>query len=320
MAKLTNAFKAKLKGYFIQKLGAYDYRHGWMKTKACPFCGKEAKFGINLSLNRCNCFRCGEHPSPIDLIMYLEKVDTYHEVIQILNQPQFEGYHFKEEEVTIKSKTSMMLPEGFKLLNQGDNTLARAARNYIKKRGFDIESVSRMGWGYGTTGKYFGYLIIPFHENGKLVYFNARLFIGNGPKYNNPDTNESGLGKSFIIYNKDALRMYNSVFLCEGALNAQTMGERGIASGGKKISHYQVNEILRSPVKRVIILFDSDAKKEAVELAFQLMPWKKVKVIFMPDGKDVNDIGREATLRLIYKERYLSYNELLSLKQKIWQQ
>ena len=111
--------------------------------------------------------------------------------------------------------------------------------------------------------------------------------------------------------------MYNSVFLCEGALNAQTMGEKGIASGGKKISHYQINEILRSPVKRVIILFDSDAKKEAVDLALQLVPWKKVKVIFMPDGKDVNDIGKEATLRLIYKERYLSYNELLSLKQKI---
>ena len=39
----------------------------------------------------------------------------------------------------------------------------------------------------------------------------------------------------------------------------------------------------------------------------------------MPEGKDVNDLGREATLRLIYKERYLSYNELLSLKEKIWQ-
>lgn len=317
MARLTNTFKGKLLKYFTQKLGAYKYRNGWYKTLACPYCGKPGKFGINLSSNRCNCFRCGEHPSPVDLVMYLEKVDTYAEVLAILNQPEFEGYTFVEEKVSLKSKKTLTLPEGFRLLNQGTSQLARSARAYVKRRGFDIDQVSKAGWGYGTQGKYFGYLIIPFHENGELVYFNARLFIGNGPKYNNPDTGESGLGKSFIIYNKDALGMYNSVFLCEGAINAQTMGERGIASGGKAISRYQINTILKSPVKRVIILFDDDAKKQAIDLAFDLMPWKKVKVIFMPEGKDVNDLGREATLKLVYSVRYLSYNELLTLKEKI---
>ena len=43
--------------------------------------------------------------------------------------------------------------------------------------------------------------------------------------------------------------MYKTVYLCEGAINAQTMGEKGIASGGKAISRYQVNEIIKSPVE-----------------------------------------------------------------------
>ena len=53
--KINNNLKGKLYRYFISKINARDYRHGWMKSR-CPYCGREGKFGINLSLNRCNCF------------------------------------------------------------------------------------------------------------------------------------------------------------------------------------------------------------------------------------------------------------------------
>lgn len=302
--------------YFEIKLQAFDYRHSWMKSR-CPFCGKELKFGINLGLNRTNCFRCGEHPSAVDLVMYLEGLERYTDVVRFLENEEFSGYVFKEETFELKGKKELYLPDGFKLLNQGTSTLAKSARAYVKRRGFDIDTVSKMGWGYGTKDKYFGYLIIPFHEKGQLTYFNARRFIGNGPRYNNPDTSDSGLGKSFIIYNKDALEMYKTVFICEGAINAQTMGERGIASGGKSISRYQINEIIKSPVERLIILFDPDAKHNAIDLALKLVQYKKVKVVFLPEGKDVNDLGRKETLRRIYQVHYQNYQELLQLKMQL---
>lgn len=250
--------------------------------------------------------------------MYLEHLDTYTEVIKVLEQEEFSGYTFKEEVLELKEKKPLYLPEGFKLLNQGTSLLAKSARSYVKRRGFNPEELSKMGWGYGTKDKYFGYLIIPFHEKGELVYFNARLFIGNGPRYNNPDTTDSGLGKSFIIYNKDALEMYKAVFLCEGAINAQTMGEKGIASGGKAISRYQINEIIKSPVERIIILFDPDAKGDAIDLALKLVTYKKVKVVFLPEGKDCNDLGRKEVLKLVYQVHYQTYQELLTLKQQLY--
>lgn len=316
MAQISNHLKSRLHKYFEIKLQAFDYRHGWMKSR-CPFCGKEMKFGINLGLNRTNCFRCGEHPSAVDLVMHLEGLEKYTDVVRFLENEQFSGYVFKEEAFELKGRKELYLPEGFKLLNQGTSMLAKSARAYVKRRGFDIDTVSKMGWGYGTKGKYFGYLIIPFHEKGQLTYFNARLFIGNGPRYNNPDTSESGLGKSFIIYNKDALEMYKTVFICEGAINAQTMGERGIASGGKAISRYQINEIIKSPVERIIILFDPDAKQNAIDLALKLVQYKKVKVVFLPEGKDVNDLGRKETLRRVYQVHYQNYQELLQLKMQL---
>lgn len=316
MAKLTNNFKGKLHQYFVKKLGAYDYRNGWLKCN-CPFCGKEGKFGINLAMNRTNCFRCGEHPSSIQLAIKLENFTTYAELVEYLNKGDFSGYTYIEEAVELKSRKEVYLPEGFKSILLGNSLIAKAARKYVQKRGFNLQEVAMKGWGYVTKGKYLGYLIIPFHEKGKLVYFNARLFIGNGPKYNNPETSDTGLGKSFIIYNKDALYMYRMVYICEGALNAETMGERGIASGGKAVSRYQINEIIKSPVERIIILLDPDAKDKAIELALKLVNYKKVKVVFLPEGTDVNDIGKKKTLKLVYSTPYQDYNKLLTLKHNL---
>ena len=65
-----------------------DYRRGWMKGD-CPDCGKVDKFGINLSMNRTNCFYCGYHPNPITVIMNYENLSNYSDVIKIING--FEG-------------------------------------------------------------------------------------------------------------------------------------------------------------------------------------------------------------------------------------
>lgn len=314
--RLNNHTKGRLHEYFRYKLKAFDYRKGWMKSD-CPYCGGEKKFGINLSNNRCNCFKCGEHPSPISLVMYLENTDSFHEVLSILESGDYSGYVFKEEKVELKGKKEFFLPDGFKNISMGTSLLARSARNYLKKRGFNIEELARKGWGYCNTGKYLGYIIIPFTEHGQLTYFNARLYMGAGPKYNNPEVDITGLGKSFIIYNADALEIYRTVFICEGAINAETLGENGIATGGKAIARYQVNRLIKSQVEKFVILLDSDAKKEAIDLALKLCNFKKVKVVYLPDGTDCNDLGRKEVLRYVRKAEWKSEGELLNEKLRL---
>lgn len=316
MSKLSSEIKGKLHEYFRVKIGAFDYRNGWMKSN-CPYCGKEIKFGINLQQNRSNCFRCESRPNLIQLVMYLEEVDTYSEVMAILKSGNYEGYHFKEEVVELRERKNLYLPKGFTSILFGSSTLGKSAQTYIKKRGFDLVEAAQMGWGYCTKDKYFGYIILPYMYKGELIYFNARRFIGNGPKYNNPEVDVTGIGKAMILYNQDALDMYRTVYLCEGLFNAATIGEKGIATGGKAVSRYQINQIIKSQVERVVILLDPDAKEQAIKLAMDLVEYKKVKVVFLPDGKDVNDIGKWATLNLVYSTPYQDYNDLLLLKQSL---
>lgn len=315
--KITNQFKSRLRTYFIKRLGGYDYRHGWMRIPTCPYCGREHKLGVNLSMYRTNCFRCNAHPSPAQLIMDIEGFTEYHELINFLNNGQFDELQFKEEKIELAESKPVYLPEGFRNISLGDSQLAKSIRGYIKKRGFNLEKFSRCGIGYGTMGTTYGYLIIPFYYRGQLRYYNARNVIGKGPRYNNPDKDITGLGKQFIIFNHDALEMYRSVFICEGALNALTLGDRAIATMGKVVSAFQVNELLKSQCERFIILLDPDAKEYAINLALKLVAYKKVKVVFLPDGKDVNDLGRSQTLKLVYATRYQSYQELISIRNSL---
>lgn len=315
--KITNQFKSRLKTYFIKRLGAFEYRRGWMKLPVCPYCHRELKMGVNLSMYRTNCFRCNAHPNPSQLVMDIEGFDTYHELINFLNSGKFDELEFHEEKVELAEAKPLYLPDGFRILSFGKSQVARSIRGYVKSRGFSIQELSRHGIGYATKEPYFGYLIIPFYYKGQLRYYNARNVIGTGPRYNNPNKDITGVGKEFIIFNYNALEMYRSVFVCEGALNALTMGDRGIATMGKAISAYQVNELLKSSCERFIILLDPDAKKYAINLALKLVAYKKVKVVFLPEGKDVNDLGRKETLRLVYQTRYQSYQDLIQIRNSL---
>ena len=314
MATFNRQFKSRLSAYFVKRLGMVEYKRGWLKGD-CPSCGREFKFGVNMGLNRSNCFVCGYNKSPIDIVLELESFSVYTEAIDFINKTEeFEEYVYKEEQLELKERKDTFLPEGFRLLNQGNSTIAKIARNYVKKRGFNPTLKSREGWGYGTRDKYLGYLIIPFTSEGKLVYFNARKFMGNGPRYNNPSTDVTGIGKSMIWYNRDALFMYKSVFICEGAINASTVGPKAIASGGKFVSRYQINDLIKSPVERFIILLDPDAKCKALDLALTLVDFKMVKVVYLPDGKDCNDLGLRKTMRLVYNTRYQDRQTLMKMK------
>ena len=184
-------------------------------------------------------------------------------------------------------------------------------REYLDHRGFDVEEMIYKGWGYGTSGDYFGYIIIPFYAGGKLIYYNARKFMGAGPKYKNPKIEDFGLGKSLIMYNMDALALYSMIYVMEGAINAETLGDEGIATGGKKISHYQISMIIKSGVDRVVMLLDPDAIEDAVKVGLEMAYHKQIKVVMLPDKKDVNNIGKEKTLELVDQSDWLNYNKLL---------
>lgn len=320
MSTYNHNFKSLLGGYFLSH-GFDDYKNGWLKGKYfnCPFCGRENKFGVNISTNWYHCFRCDAKGDLVNLIYTIEKLDTFNEVVSLLKKYEELGYKVKETRAELKELKPLILPEGFRLLSQGDSQLAKSARSYIKNRGFDITKASRLGWGYSTDKNHYGYIILPYYQDHQIVYYNARNFMNpTGPRYLNPELEEGSLGKSQLLYNEEALYTYNSVFLCEGIFNAVSISyDRGICTAGKFVSDYQLNKILKSPVERIILCLDRDALEQSIQLAFKLIDYKRVKLIQFPENKDANDLGLRKSLGLIYRNRYLSYKQLIQLKNEV---
>jgi DNA primase len=307
-------FKKKLYHYWTQKWGMFEYTRGWLKGD-CPDCGK-LKFGVNLFSGKANCFSCGDKGTPIKFAMVLEGVNTFQEIAQIIRNYDGQGYaSFEKLGNRDKDRErNISLPDEYILVTLGNSRIGKRVRQYLKGRGFNLNRLEEAGVGYCDRGEYLGHIIIPYYHLGELVYFNARRIIGSGSKFNNPKEEETGIGKSTVMYNSEALLTYKTVWLLESATNCLTIGSKATGLGGKTVSDTQLSFILRSPVRRVIIGLDRDAILWAIKIALKLIKHKEVKIIEFPDKRDINDLGKSKSVELAREARYLSYNDLLRLK------
>jgi DNA primase len=317
MKQYTKSIRGKLFNYFKGKLHIKQSTKGWWRSD-CFECGGKFSMGIHLEERRAHCFKCAMRKTPIEILMEMEGFTTIAQATQYLNIQQEYEYYESYARTGKREIKPVELPESFNILSQGNGTYGRAARHYITKRGFHVDKLSLKGVGYCTSGEYAGYIIFPFYCKGKLIYFQGRHYIGMGPKMKNPSTEAFGIGKEQIIYNQDALYIYNHIYTVESITNAETLGDRAIATLGKSISQYQLSHLIASPCKSVTLLLDPDAYKEAIETAMQIVNFKKARVIKLPDEKmDVNDYGKDKTLEFVKTTQYQNYNELFRLKLNI---
>ena len=202
--------------------------------------------------------------------------------------------------------------------------MAKRARTYLKGRAFDLNYLDMIGVGYCGSSDYFGYIIIPFKKDGDIVYFIGRDYMDRGNKfrYKNPPREEFGIGKSEVLFNEEALYLYNKVYLLEGWSDAASIGNNGTSCQGKSLSMVQTDIIIKSPVKEVVVISDVGAEKEAFNMVSKLYKTKQTKLIkltqFESVGKDVNSIGAHKVLRLESDLPYINnletlYNEARSI-------
>lgn len=317
--KVNKSIRAKLYKYFKDRLGLKPSTKGFLRGD-CPHCGGKFTFGVNLESMRTKCFKnCGV-PSPLNLVMEVEELETWADLRGFLNvQQEYEAYDsvIQGANKPVKLKP-VELPESFTPINLGSGLIANAARRALSKRGFDITELALHGIGYCIRGDYMGYLIFPFYEKGKLVFFQGRRFASAGPKMKNPKEEDFGIGKSQLIYNKDALFIYDKIYVVESITNALTIGERAIALLGKTASSYQISCLIQSPCRRVVLMLDPDAVEEALRLAMILSQYKEVKLVMWDDpDKDVNDYGKRYVIKREKLFTYNKYQEFFKLAQKI---
>lgn len=185
------------------------------------------------------------------------------------------------------------------------------AIKYLKKRGFDINYLwDNFSLTYTQNGDIWGErIIVPFKSySGELLYYQGRDYTQQSElRWMNPSNEDVPFGKSEVIYNEEALYIFDKVFICEGAGDVWEL-HNAVATQGKQPSPYQLHKLTKSNALEYYLVFDPGAWRDTVEAGFTLLATgKPVFLIEMTDG-DANEVGKDEVERLCENAVLLTYD------------
>lgn len=256
---------------------------GWVEIN-CPYRGcsdPSMHCGINLQSGIHSCWICGKKGNMPYLVKQIFKI-SLNQAKKLLH-PYKSILLFEEEEEEIKYDKAIDLSEFQK-------KLPTIHRNYLVKRGFDPDFISRK---YKIracyqTGKFPYRLIIPVFQNGILVNITARDVTGTqDPKYKNLSNEEAIIPMKNCLYNIDAIK--EEVIICEGVTDVWKIGDKAIATMGTAYTSAQLKLLYDKRIKKATVLFDPGANEKAENLANAISSFIKfVEIIYLDKNDPAN--------------------------------
>lgn len=159
--------------------------------------------------------------------------------------------------------------------------------------GPDVFSHSRLPKDF-HTGFYKANLIIPWYEDGKLVFLKGRNISStdSGTKYRNMKVSYHGAMPEG--FNLDSLSAASTVFICEGEFDTMSIAQLGYAAVGIAGAREPGMTVMdRLSGKSVVLAFDTDEAGKRAHYASQgllnmrCIPYTELA---LPEGRDVNDL------------------------------
>jgi DNA primase len=128
------------------------------------------------------------------------------------------------------------------------------------------------------------------------------------PKYLNP----FGENRSKVVFNLHRIKNGQPIIISEGCITSISAGLNSVATYGKYVSDYQLNQILSKNPSCIYVGLDPDAYSTAVELCRRIKRRSSVDVymIRLPDGEDANSLGHQKYMYYLGKSRKFDEIEL----------
>jgi len=277
-----------------------------------------------------HCFGCGKHLSFISLIMEAENK----EFIEVLQEFGLAKNPHQEIFWSLTRAAQKVLEEDGVVLVDEKEVLAKS---YLtEQRGIPAELISRFRIGCvsslfggevvaerlktrykmsdlersglfqeGAFAIQPGYIIFPLLNRGEPHAFIYRTY-GEDKKFKR--THRTKWLSDTVLWNQDALRHSERVFICEGiedALSIIAQGEAAVATLGAQVSQEQKEKLAKSGAGKFIVSFDADSpgRKGAGDLIRFLKGSGKEVGEYVPlQGKDANEEIRQGVLDVLGTE------------------
>lgn len=183
---------------------------------------------------------------------------------------------------------------------------------YFRERGIGPKKALRYGIGWCESGYFRNRLVVPVTRGDDVVFFVARYMARKPPMCRAPDlpcrrcggTDEhrclkktlypKGAKPGRYLFNYDRARHCETIRIVEGVLDAVHVGRSAVATFGTSVSQYQLELLMKTAAREVVIMWDRDAIAKAWDLAVRLADLWRVRVVELPDDRDPDEHTREA--------------------------
>lgn len=214
-----------------------------------------------------------------------------------------------------KVSEPLILPAEFKPFDIGKlGIIGRQALSYLVRRNFTNDDILKYNIGYCEEGKYRNRIIFPSYDSrGQLNYFVGRTWIEDvEPRYLPAEASRKDIVPFELFINWKV-----PVILCEGFFDAKVIARNVIPLMEKDITPGIMNKLISFDVKKIYIILDKDALKNALNHADTLIAnGKKVYLVELQD-KDPSSMGFERFITMIHTAKAITREDILLKKMKM---
>ena len=285
-------------------------RKGEEAVYFCPFCSHyKKKLEINVRTQEWHCWICNASGKSIRSLFYKLKLKEsyFDELYKIV------GKHWIRPE-NEERPIDLSLPSEFIPLWKPSKSFDYGhAMSYLQDRRITMDDILRYNIGFCEQGEYRQRVLIPsYDKDGNVNFFAARAFHeGNTYKYMLSPWPKDIIGFELFI------NWQEPITLVEGTFDAISVRNNAIPLFGTTMTFALKLAIVTNKVKRVNIVLDNDALKQAVDIFDRIEDLQTgiidIHLISLGE-KDPSVLGFDVVNELIEKSKAFEFSDIIKAK------
>ncbi len=293
---------------------------------------QDTKYKCYISLSNfqfCD-FKAGVSGSCYTLFRDILGVESNREVLRYVMKNYGAGMFLQaEQQINKEPESSNNIIEEFNVLEKPVyfkdkdkvGPYGKRCLRYLLDRKISVDYIRQLGYVYNPSSKFSKRIVIPYIEDGRMAYFQARAIDKNNAlRYLNP----AGLDTKAFVFNYDKLND-DELIICEGPFDAMSMDEQTascMCSGD--LSSKQLIKIF-SKVKPKTIIYVPDQDETGmkkmdgnIKRIYTYADYSpKILVFNTPEGcKDLNEMKVKTGKNYILKKEC---NLFKGARKHIWE-
>ena len=281
----------------------------------CPFCNEQKKVPKleicleGVDAGNWHCWICNVRGTTLKSLFFKlhSPKKCLEELFSII------GHTYREKREDVKEEIHI-LPSEFKPLSKDSDSFSFGhAWYYISERGITRNDVLRYNIGYCERGEYAERIIIPsYDKDGNLNFFSARDYTCQSRfKYMLSPWSKDIIGFEVFI------NWSEPITLVEGAFDALAVRNNVIPLFGTSMPFSLKLAMVTNEVKRVNIVLDNDALKQAIDIFDHIEDLQVAKIdihLIKLEDKDPSVLGFEKVNSIIRESKPLDFLDSIKYK------